>query len=183
MEMVRDGRAWTIGTDQEVAWLRGRPDGLTVATALPLVFEAYATFHWAEDVPVAEHEAAVVDALVATTPEQPWWLGYLETGAHDVVAPQAPRVDLYWQWPYVLLLAGPEQALTWRTGTIRHGGALPDLLFPVDRSWVVSALWDDGWTCVGGPARVVDALVADPRTSARRVRTDEDTCPPGLVRE
>ena len=29
-------------------------------------------------------------------------------------------------------------------------GALPDLMFPADRSWLVSTLWDDDRTCVGG---------------------------------
>jgi len=40
-------------------------------------------------------------------------------------------------------------------------GTLPDLIFPADRSWLVSALWDDTWTCIGGPRHLIDALAAD----------------------
>lgn len=97
----------------------------------------------------------------------------------------APRVSLYWNWPYVLVQAGPEQALAWRTGGhIRHPhGALPDLFFPADRSWLVSALWDDTWTCVGGPAPLIHTLERDPVANARQVQLGEDALPPGLVRE
>ncbi|MEV4847025.1 hypothetical protein AB0K20_27860 [Micromonospora matsumotoense] len=77
------------------------------------------------------------------------------------------------------------RAVTWRTGShLRHGrGALPDLFFPADRSWLVSALWDDTWTCVGGPTPVIHALERDPVANARQVRPDEDALPPGLAHE
>jgi hypothetical protein len=58
-------------------------------------------------------------------------------------------------------------------------GPLPDLFFPVDRSWLVSALWDDAWTCVGGTDDLIDRLPLDPRVQARRVRLGEDATPPG----
>jgi hypothetical protein len=110
---------------------------MSIATAVPLVFDAYATFHPPDDLDIADHERAVVADLVRHTAPQAWWLGFLETGAHDVVFPSAPRVSLYWEWPYVLVEAGPEQALTWRTGHMRHGlGRLPDLFFPRHRSWL-----------------------------------------------
>ncbi|GAA0811507.1 hypothetical protein [Spirilliplanes yamanashiensis] len=184
MEVVKDGRAWRIGTLADAGVLAGYSDmGLTVAAAVPPVFEAYATFHLPDGADVGVHERAVVRVLDACTRPQPWWLGFLETGAHDVVFPDAPRVRLYWDWPYVLVRAGPEQALSWRTGHMRGDGALPDLFFPADRSWLVSALWDDTWTCVGGPAAVVDALVRQPAANARRVLPGEDAVPPGLTRE
>ena len=174
-----------IGTAGDVSWLAGKTEpGLSVTAAIPPVFEAYATFHPPAGVPVTDHERAVVAALSRHTAEQPWWLGYLDTGPHDVVRPDAPRVSLYWGWDYVLLEAGPTQALTWRTGHMRDaGGALPDLFFPADRSWLVSALWDDTWTCVGGPAALIDALQHDALISARRVTPDEDALPPGLARD
>ena len=56
------------------------------------------------------HEPAVVDELTEHTPDQPWWLGYLDTGAHDIVFPLAPKLSLYWDWTYLLVEAGPEQA-------------------------------------------------------------------------
>ncbi len=43
-----------------------------------------------------EHERAVVARLVEHTPAQPWWLGYLETGAYDIVFSDVPKVSLYW---------------------------------------------------------------------------------------
>jgi hypothetical protein len=114
--------------------------------------------------------------------DQPWWLGFLETGAHDVVFDRAPRVYVY-GWPYVLVEAGPAETLSWRRGHMRGDGALPDLFFPADRSWLVSALWDDVWTCVGGPSDLITALCREPLTNARRVTPDEDALPPGLTRD
>ena len=93
-----------------------------------------------------------------------------------------PRRDstLYAGWDYVLVEAGPKQAATWRTGHPRspHGN-LPDLIFPADRSWLVSALWDDTSTCVGGPRHLIDALAADILVQSRSVQLDEDATPPG----
>jgi hypothetical protein len=173
-----------IGTAEDVAWIAGRTtQGFSVTTAIPPVFEAYATLYPPDGVSLIAHERAVVATLVQQTPEQPWWLGYLDTGAHDVVFPSAPRVKLYWDWSYVLVQAGPEQALTWRTGHMRGEGTLPDLFFPADRSWLVSALWDDAWTDLGGPADLITALQRDPAAGARPVGPGDDALPPGLTRE
>jgi hypothetical protein len=115
---------------------------------------------------------------------QPWWLGYLDTGATDIVFPDAPRLRLYQDWPYVFVQAGPKQALTWRTGhLLGQYGALPEILFPEDRSWVLSTLWDDTWSCFGGPIELVQALEADALLAARRVDPGQDMLPPGLQRE
>lgn len=184
MDVTRDGRDWRIGTAEDVAWLAGRTTlGLSVTTAIPPVFDAYATCHPPGDTGYPAHERALVDELARHTPEQPWWLGYLETGAHDIVFPHAPRVYLYWDWRYVLVEAGPEQALSWRTGHMRGDGSLPDLFFPADRSWLVSALWDDAWTDLGGPAALIAALHRNPLVNARPVGPDEDALPPGLTRD
>lgn len=184
MDVTKDGRSWRIGTSADVDWIAGRTtSGPTITTAIPPIFDAYATTYQADGVAVAVHERAVVDDLTRHTPDQPWWLGYLETGAHDVVFPLAPRVSLYWAWPYVLVEAGPEQALTWRTGHIRGNGSLPDLFFPADRSWLASALWDDTWTCIGGPVAVINTLLHDPSAGAHRVEPDQDSLPPGLTRD
>ena len=185
MEREKDGRRWRIGGRDQVEWLPTDPDfGDTIATAIPPVFDAYATFYAPDDGQVREHERTVVEVLTAYTDEQPWWLGFLETGAHDVVFPDAPRVSLYWGWPYVLVEAGPDQALSWRLGHMRYSeGSLPDLFFPADHSWLVSALWDDGWTCIGGPEALIDRLERSAPVNARRVTLDEDMLPPGLTRE
>jgi hypothetical protein len=184
MDVIKDGRSWRIGTADDVAWIAGGVSpGLSITAAIPPVFGAYATFHWLGGAGLEGQERAVVEELVAHTPDQPWWLGYLETGAHDIVFPRAPRVSLYWDWPYVLVEAGPGQALTWRHGHMRGDGSLPDLFFPADRSWLVSALWDDLWTDVGGSAALVAALHRHPLVSAHPVGPDEDAVPPGLTRE
>lgn len=183
--MTKDGRTWQMGTPADVAWIKGSTTaGVAITAAIPPVFEAYATFYEPDDPQIARHEQAVVRTLLDHTPEQPWWLGYLETGAHDVVFEHAPRVSLYYDWPYVLVKAGPEQALTWRVGHMRSGdGTLPDLFFPQDRSWLVSALWDDTWTCVGGPAPLIESLRRDPLVVTHIVGLDEDAKPPGCVRD
>ncbi|RAO42213.1 hypothetical protein LUPAC06_04178 [Micromonospora saelicesensis] len=183
-DFVRDGRVWRIGTANDVAWLAGcTTQGVSITAAIPPVFDAYATFYPPDGVSFVDHELAVVDELAAYTPDQPWWLGYLFTGAHDVVFPRAPRVSLYGDWSYVLVEAGPEQALTWRSRHSRGDGPLPDLFFPADRSWLVSALWDDTWTDIGGSAALVGALHRNPLVNARRVGPDDDALPPGLTRE
>jgi hypothetical protein len=190
MHVAKDGRWWRIGTAAEVDWIAsGTNVGRTITAAIPPVFDAYATFfdayalaHLEEDQAwsVARQEQAVVDQLVGVSGEQSWWLGYLDTGAHDVVFPRAPRVSLYSDWSYVLVEAGVEQALSWRVGDMRSQYArLPDLFFPADRSWLVSALWDDTWTCVGGPEVLIAALEADPAVRARRLSLTEDATPPG----
>jgi len=83
---------------------------------------------------------------------------------------------------YALLQGGPLQALAARReggGTPWHS-ALPELVFPSDRSWLVSTLRDDEWRCVGGPAVLVQALLARPQLEARSVATDEVVTPPGM---
>jgi hypothetical protein len=180
---TRGGRTWRIGTDAEVAWIvGGTSTGLTIDAAIPPVFEAYATVvlpHGGER--QEQHDRGVLGLLTGHTADQPWWLGYLDTGADDIVFPDSPRVTLYAGWHYVLVEAGPEQAATWRTTDLASfwKGALPNLMFPADRSWLVSTLWDDDWTCIGGPNALVDRFLRHPDLQARRVTLGEDATPPG----
>jgi hypothetical protein len=179
----RDGRSWRIGTDADVAWIvEGTSAGLTITAAIPPVFAAYATIVLPGlDDDQDEHDRAVLALLTERSVGQPWWLGYLDTGADDIVFPRAPMVTLYSGWHYVLVEAGPEQAATWRysDGGSFWKGALPDLMFPADRSWLLSTLWDDDWTCIGGPSALVGTLVRHPRLEARAVALGEDATPPG----
>ena len=63
-------------------------------------------------------------------------------------------------------------------------GHLPDLFFPFDRSWFVTALWDDAFACIGGSREVIDALAGEPLAGVRRVSlTDADMTPPGAPRD
>jgi hypothetical protein len=203
---------YRIGGPEQVRWITDGVDelGVTVTVAIPPVFAAYATVvipGEGEDeshVTAAKHayDAALLAVLRRHTAPQRWWLGYLETGVADVVFPDAARTTLH-SWPYVLVEAGPAEAALWRTDEPRTAerfhragehrwpatrwtpwhSALPELMFPADRSWLVSTLWDDDWTCVGGSADLVADLVRTPGLTAREVTTGEDCLPPGHVRD
>ncbi|MGY1653070.1 hypothetical protein [Geodermatophilus sp. SYSU D01119] len=178
----KDGREWRIGTDSDVAWIReATPIGRTITSAVPPVFEAYATVVVPDKGQGREEDVALLLRLLAARSPGPWWLGYLDTGADDVVFPDAPRVGLYSSWPYVLVHAGPAQAAAWRRDLWSWRAPGPDLVFPADRSWVLSWLWDDDWRCLGGPAELVDRVLAEPALEARCVTPDEDATPPGHV--
>ncbi len=183
--VTRDGENWALGTAETVRWITdGTRPGTAIDTAIPAVFEAYATIVLPEN---ADEQRAHDDAIMATLQAHArcdrWWLGYLDTGADDVVFPEAPRVNLYSQWPYVLVLTGPEQAATWRhwdEGSFWFG-RLPNLMFPEDRRWLISTLWDDDWSCVGGSKALVDDILRHPtlRRRARSVDPGADATPPG----
>ncbi len=148
------------------------------------MFDAYATIVLPEDVALQPpHDAALLTVLSAHATDRRWWLGYLDTGADDVVFPDAPRVTLYAGWSYVLALAEAEQASTWRRPELGSfwSGRLPNLMFPLGRSWLVSTLWDDDWTCVGGTAALIDDLLrhAELSSRARCVEPGQDATPPG----
>ena len=186
------GHSWRIGTDAEVAWIvAGTSANQTITSAIPPVFDAYATVVLPDNGEDQErHNKAMLETLAGQTPGAPgprWWLGYLNTSDYDLVLPrvamaQLPRVTLYAQLDYVLVEAGPEQAATWRrTEDTEYwwDDALPDLMFPADRSWLVSTLIDDDWACIGGPAPLVNQLLAHPDLNARRVQLGENATPPG----
>ena len=179
---ARDGGTWRIGTDAEVAWIAdGTSVGLTITSAIPPVFEAYATVVLPYGEEQNNYDRAVLALLTEQTAGQPWWLGYLDTGADDIVFPNAPMVTLYSGWLYVLVEAGPEQAATWRKHDLSSfwKGALPNLMFPADRSWLVSTLWDDDWTCIGGPGRLVQNFLRHPDLRARQAALGQDATRPG----
>ena len=181
--MPRGDRAWRMGTDAEVLWIvGGTTSGLTVTSAIPPVFDAYATIVIPDTAKRREsHDQAILALLSEQSAHQPWWLGYIETGADDTVFPDAPKVTLYAGWPYVVVEAGPHQAATWRRRRLETsaGRSLPDLMFPADRSWLVSRLWDDDWTCIGGPTDLMTRFSSHPVLEARLVALDEDATPPG----
>jgi hypothetical protein len=179
---ARDGSTWRIGTDAEVAWIaEGTSIGLTITAAIPPVFEAYATVVVAYGEERVKHDRAVLALLAEQSAIQPWWLGYLDTGVDDIVFPDVPKVTLYAGWQYVLVEAGPEQAAAWlpSDGRAYGSGDLPNLMFPADHSWLVSTLWDDDWSCVGGPAQLVNRFLRHPDLRARPVALGQDATPPG----
>lgn len=176
-------REWRIGTDADVAWIQNATDvGVTITSAIPPVFAAYATILVPDkDEGRTENVDLVLSLLRERSGDEPWWLGYLDTGADDVVFPDAPRVTLYSDWRYVLVQAGPDEALSWRRNLQSWRAPGPDLVFPDDRAWLMSWLWDDDWRCLGGSSELIDRFLRQPQLEVRRVELGEDATPPGHV--
>jgi hypothetical protein len=177
---MRDGRSWRIGEAAQVAWIaENTPTGPTITSAIPPIFEAYATVVIPEDYEERdEHDRTLLRLLSECSAGQSWWLGYLDTGSDDVVFYDVPMVTLYAGWHYVIVEAGPDQAASWGDRS-SWKGPFPDLLFPADHSWLVSTLWDDDWRCVGGSADLIGQLERDARLETRRVNVADDATPPG----
>lgn len=205
----KDGRDWRVGTATDVAWITdSTPGGMEITSAIPPIYDDYATIVIPEHPgAVARQVDLVLGHLRACSPRQSWWLGYLDTGADGDPFPGAPRTRLYAGWSYALVLAGPDEAAAWRRGRAVGAGTSvsnwvkgsspppehavdpsevlgwrdpgPDLVFPTDRSWLLSWLWDDEWRCLGGSRELVDALLEEPELEVRRVRLGEDATPPG----
>jgi hypothetical protein len=153
---------------------------LTIGAAIPPGFDAYATIVIPDDEMRQAHDRVLVQQLQRHSPTGArWWLGYLETGAAPIPFEDAPRVRIYSGWQYVLVHAGPDEALTLRE--YYWDRSLPDVMFPDDRSWLVSTLWDDDWRCVGGPGDLIDSLLASPALETRAVEFTEDATPPGHI--
>jgi len=55
-----------------------------------------------------QQDQAVLALLSEQSAGQLWWLGYLDTGADDIVAPDAPKVTLHSGWHYVLARTSPK---------------------------------------------------------------------------
>ncbi|MCW2494455.1 hypothetical protein [Jatrophihabitans sp.] len=176
----KDSRTWRIGDSSEVSWIRtNTPPGPAITSAIPPIFDAYATVVIPDDDSARPaSDTALIRVLTAHTSDQPWWLGYLDTGAHDVVFDRAWKVICYSGWSYVLVEAGPTQAESWRTDD-NWRGRLPDLIFPADHTWLVSMLWDDDWRCLGGSSTLVQAVLAEPALDARAVEIESNATPPG----
>ena len=56
-------------------------------------------------------------------------------------------------------------------------------MYPHDRSWLASTLWDDDWACIGGCTTLIADLLANAALGSRalRVTLDQDATPPGHV--
>lgn len=178
----KDGRSWRIGTQIDVDWIvDGTVTGLTITSGIPPVFEAYATVAFPDrDENRPLDDELLLGLLGDESGAQPWWLGYLDVGGEDVIFPDVPMVTLYAGWQYVLVEAGQPQAASWRINNSWRG-AVPDLVFPTDRSWLLSTLWDDDWRCLGGSRHLVQRIVGHPRLDARAVSLGVDATPPGHV--
>ncbi|MHB8694290.1 MAG: hypothetical protein ACYDHH_23875 [Solirubrobacteraceae bacterium] len=178
---LKDGRTWRIGIEDDVVWINdGVTGGLSITAAVPPAFAAYATLVFPLNLELDRNahrpaedrfDDALLRVLSAHPNPQPWWLGFLETGASDVVLDDAPRVRVY-GWNYVLVQAGPHEARMLRGDAGRWFTALPELMFPADNSWLMSSLWDDAWACIGGSAELIATLLDEPELRAAAERTD-----------
>ena len=178
---IKDGHTWRIGADEEVAWINDEvTGGLSITGEHPADRRGVRTLAFPlelgssrDRVRLAEDrfDDAMLRALCAHTEPQPWWLGFLDTGASDVVLDDAPRVRMYSGWNYVLVQAGPHEARTWRSDEGRWFTALPELMFPADRSWLVSS---SGMTSSGdgGSAELISALLNEPECRPGAEKTD-----------
>jgi hypothetical protein len=96
-----DGRAWRIGRDAEISWIEENTEtGLKITSAIFPVFEAHATLElpgtgdrqaassreaWGQLDKWDRHEAGVLAVLSEHSGSRPWWLGYLDPGATDLI--------------------------------------------------------------------------------------------------
>ena len=111
---VKDGIAWRIGSQTDVEWMSDRTGNRRrITSAIPPVFVEYATVVHPESPDVLRdvglerrQDLALVEVLRQHAAQRPWWLGYLDTGASDIVFWDAPMVMLYTGRRYVLVLAG-----------------------------------------------------------------------------
>lgn len=113
---IKDDRTWAAGAEEDVAWINeGVSSGLSIIASIPPVFAAYATLVFPLGLESSRDEMrpaedrfddALLRVLCAYTDPQPWWLGFLDTGASAVVLEDAPRVPIYSGWGNVLVQAG-----------------------------------------------------------------------------
>lgn len=191
---VKDGVTWPVGGQTEVDWITNPTRrGRQITAVIPAVFDAYATLTNHSGAPGLPRDTSLerrqdltlVELLRRHSRGLSWWIGYLDTGASDIVFWDAPKVTLYAGWHYVMILAGPDQATTWRPAPDGRANwkstELPELMFPQDRSWLVSFLWDDDWAYIGGSDALINELLQDPvlAPNAQRVDTDQNAAPPG----
>lgn len=139
--------------DEHISWIRH--DGAAFGTlqyAIPGGFEAYGVLDLPQDI------VPIEDALLSTlgvSPADQVLAGWIDRGPWP--APAGDEHVLYTGWKYRLRRV-PASELS---GLPTEGvGSFPDLLFPPDRSWLVSLLWDDSWRSIGTSQTTADRLAS-----------------------
>jgi hypothetical protein len=91
---VKDGVSWPVGGQAEVDWITEDTEcGRRITAAIPALFDAYATLTNHPGAPglprdvslERRQDLALVELLRRHSREPPWWIGYLDTGASDIV--------------------------------------------------------------------------------------------------
>lgn len=163
----------------DLTWISsGTRPGDSIHSAVPPIFENYATIVVARDAEVRQAQHRAIGAVLESTKEAALWIGVIETGDPDDYLADAVRATLYANWPYHMKYISASTLLDHRNAHSERG-PLPDLVFPPDRSWLATRLWDDSWISFGGSAAVTDALMLATGTAARRVPPGGLITPPG----
>src|SRR5947209_28276 len=100
---IKDGVVWRVGGQADVEWINeGTESGRRITAAIPPLFAAYATLTNHPGAPIPDEprdlgterrqDLAFVDVLRRHSRDMAWWIGYLETGASDIVFWHAPKV-------------------------------------------------------------------------------------------
>ncbi|WP_133767040.1 hypothetical protein [Amnibacterium kyonggiense] len=138
--------------DEDVAWIRrATAVGGTLRSAIPGGFDVYGLLDVSEARPT---EDALLRA-VAPEPSTELIAGWIDRGPY----PPHPGDEhvLYSGWRYRFQRI--ESACLFGLPAEGEGG-FPDLLFPDDRSWLISLLWDDSWRSVGASHEVADRITS-----------------------
>jgi hypothetical protein len=125
---VKDGIAWRIGGERDLQWIRGATGvARQITAAIRPVFADHATLvhpgasAFPRDVrEERQWDLALVEVLRRHAQLLPWWLGYLDTGASDIVFWDTPTVTLYTGWHDVLIEAGPRTGRDVASGSGRE---------------------------------------------------------------
>lgn len=128
--------------EREVNWLReGNGPAGTLSYALPGRFDVYGAIDLPDE--ISPTEDTLLSAL-APNPAAALLAGWIDRGPWP--PPHGDEFVLYWGWRYRFRWVLPAEL----QGLPSEGeDSFPDLLFPPDRSWLVSLLWDDSWRSVG----------------------------------
>jgi hypothetical protein len=136
----------------DVSWITSdRAAGGTLRYALPADFEVYGVLDLTGEDDATED--MLLNALV-TDLSHTLIAGWIDRGPWP--PPPGDEHHLYYNWSYRFRRVAASDL----QGLPPEGeGSFPDLLFPQDRSWLVSLLWDDSWRSIGAS-----------RTRARRIQ-------------
>ena len=153
--MARGGQTRLVDhvLDEDVDWIRGNDAAFgTLRFAIPSGYEAYGVLDLPADiVPI---EDALLSAL-GVDPADQLVAGWIDRGPWST--PAGDEHVLYSGWRYRLRRVAAADL----SGLPTEGeGSFPDMLFPPDRSWLVSLLWDDAWRSIGSSQAIADLLAS-----------------------